>query len=53
MNKITNETLAKLIAVGAIILYLIFVFSVMPSQQEIQGLEGGNIQHAIDTKQIN
>jgi len=48
-----NDTLARLIALGALILYLIFVYSIMPSDDEMQGLEGGNIQNAIDTKQIN
>ena len=46
-----NDTLAKLIATIAIILYLIFAFSIMPSRGEVRGLESGNIQHAIDTKQ--
>ena len=48
-----NETLAKVIATIATILFLIFVFSITPSREEVQGLESGNIQHAIDTNQLN
>jgi hypothetical protein len=46
-----EDKLPKIIALITIILFLIFVFSITPSRDEVQGLEGGNIQHAIDTKQ--
>ncbi len=46
-----EDKLPKIIALIATILFLIFVFSITPSRDEVQGLEGGNIQHALDTKQ--
>ena len=43
-----NERLAKIITVITIILFLAFVITITPSRDELQG---GDIQHAIETNQ--
>lgn len=48
-----EDKLPKIIAAIATILFLIFVFSITPSREEMKGLEGGDIQKAIDTNQFN
>ena len=45
-----NDRLPKIIALISIILFLIFVFTIS-RPKEIDGLQGGDIQHAIDTNQ--
>lgn len=52
-NMEKEDKLPKIIATIATILFLIFIFSITPSREEMQGLEGGNIQKAIDTNQFN
>ena len=48
-----KDKLPEIITTIAIILFLIFIFSISPSRNEVQGLEGGNIQKAIDSNQLN
>jgi len=48
-----EDKLPKIIATIAIILFLIFVFSITPSRDDVQGLEGGNIERAVETNQLN
>jgi hypothetical protein len=45
-----NDRLPKIIALISIIIFLIFVFTIS-KPKEIDGLQGGDIQHAIDTHQ--
>lgn len=44
-----NDKLPHIIAGIALVLYLVFLFFVTREQE----LQGGDIQHAIDTKQID
>jgi hypothetical protein len=43
-----NDKLAKTVTVITIILFLIFIFTITPSGDELQG---GDIEHAIETNQ--
>ena len=45
-----DDKLPKIITVIAIITYLIFAFYIS-QPKDIDGLQGGDIQHAIDTNQ--
>ena len=45
-----QDNLPKIITAISIILFLIFVFYIS-QPKEIDGLQGGDIQHAIDTNQ--
>jgi hypothetical protein len=45
-----KDNLPNIIALISIILFLIFVFSIS-RPEELDGLQGGDIQHAIDTNQ--
>ncbi len=45
-----KDNLPNIIALISIILFLIFVFTIS-RPKEIDGLQGGDIQHAIDTNQ--
>jgi len=48
-----TEKLVNIITIITIIVFLVFVFTITPSRDEVQGLEGGNIEHAIETNQLN
>jgi hypothetical protein len=45
-----KDHLPNIIALISIIIFLIFVFTIS-NPNEIDGLQGGDIQHAIETKQ--
>ena len=45
-----NNKLPNIIALISIILFLIFIFTIT-RPEEIDGLQGGDIQHAIETNQ--
>jgi hypothetical protein len=48
-----TEKLVNIITIITIIVFLVFVFTITPSRDEVQGLEGGNIERAIETNQLN
>jgi hypothetical protein len=45
-----NDKLPTVIAIVATIIFVIFVLTIS-QPKEIDGLQGGDIQHAIDTQQ--
>lgn len=47
-----KDNLPNIIAVIALTIFLIFIFTVSRPKEKVEGLESGNIQHAIDTGQF-
>ena len=48
-----QDKLPEIISVIAIVIFLVFVFTISRPKEQIQGLEGGNIQQSIETNQYN